>query len=83
MRPVGADGELHLEEELVRGDVLGIARAAVLPAKLAELARPERQEKRSAFVGERRIERALRIIEPGASEPAAGELVFPADVPSE
>ncbi len=41
---VGADGKQELEQQFVGDDALGIGRAAILSAYLAELARPVRQQ---------------------------------------
>src|SRR5205809_6725136 len=83
MGAVGADRELELEEELIGGDVLAVARVAVLAPDLAELARPVGEEQGSALVHERGIVRALRTVESDAREPALRELVLPGDVRAE
>src|SRR5689334_22506447 len=75
MRAVRTDGELELEEQLVRGLRLRIPGAAILPADLTELARPVRQQQRLAGVAPRRI-RAVRPVVAGAGKPAARELVL-------
>ena len=48
MRAVRADRELELEQELVRRRADRVVGAPVLPAHLAELARPVRQDRRPA-----------------------------------
>src|SRR5438093_8516704 len=80
---VGADGKLHLEEQLVGLDVFGVLRVAVLPADLAELAGPVREEGRDALVLERGVVGPVRAVQPHAREPALGELVLPRDVGAE
>ena len=50
MRSVGADGELELEQKLVRGPVVAITGAAELAADLAEFARPVGEDKRATGV---------------------------------
>src|SRR5689334_973420 len=76
MRPMGADCEVELEQELVRRDVFGVAGAAILSAHLTELTRPEREEDGAAVVGERSIEGASGMIEAGAGIPALRELIL-------
>ena len=46
MRAVRANRELELEQEFVGRRALGIIGAPILAADLAELARPERQQRR-------------------------------------
>src|ERR1051325_1541448 len=75
VRPMRTDRELQLEQQFVGDLIAGIGRAAVLPAHLAELARPERQRRRAALVAQRQIRRAVRSVVAPTDEPAARELV--------
>src|SRR5262245_53870142 len=76
MRPVGANREVELKEELVPRDAFEIVDEAVLAAYLAEFAGPERQEDRSARVDRAGVEGAPGPIDTAADVPAARELVF-------
>src|SRR6185295_16109267 len=75
MRPVRADRELELEQQLVGRLSERIVRAAILRADLAELARPVGHDERAAGIGERRVGRAIGPIVARAGEPAATDLV--------
>src|SRR5262245_25800614 len=75
VRAVRAYGEKELEQELVCRAAFCVAGAAVLPAYLAELARPERQQRGPALVAERWGKRTFRVVVPHAGEPPARELI--------
>src|SRR6266849_9096675 len=62
VRPVRPDRELELEQELVRRWPDRVLRPAVLPAHLAELARPVRQDERLAGIQQRRIVGVVRPV---------------------
>src|SRR5512132_833078 len=83
MGAVGADREEKLEEGLVGGDARGVRGAAELAARLAELARPVREDEGSALVDERGIGGALGAVDAHAPEPPARELVVERRVASE
>src|SRR5437879_8315006 len=55
--------------------VLGVVRETILAPKLAELARPVRQGRGGALVGQTVEAAAIGIIEPATSKPATPELV--------
>src|SRR5581483_9042920 len=76
MRPMCANRELELEQQLVGGRPVAVRRPPVLAAHLAELAGPVGQYQRSALVDDRRIDRARRAIVAAPHEPPAGELVI-------
>src|SRR2546427_608934 len=65
VRTVRTDGELELEQQLVGGHPLGVARPPVLPADLAELARPVGQDERAAAVAGVRVGGPLGLVEAG------------------
>ena len=62
MRAVRADGKLELEQELVGRRTVGVFGAPVLPAHLAEFARPVGQHGRSACIEQRRVVRVIRLV---------------------
>src|SRR5690606_26307191 len=70
----------ELEEQLAGGRAFREVDPPILPAHLAELARPERQGERRPLVFEAGIEGPLAPVVPRAREPAAGELVVARDV---
>src|SRR5690242_19550217 len=80
MRAVRTDRKLELKQELIRRRAVAVVRPAVLSTHLAELARPIRQDSRSACVDNRRILRAVRAVVPSAEEPPARKLVIPRHV---
>src|SRR5262245_39586200 len=80
VRPVRTDGKLELEQEFVGCRSERVVGAPVLPAHLAELARPERQEQRAAGVEQRRVVGVVGAIVAGAGQPPPGELVVAGDV---
>src|SRR5207302_1406457 len=55
MRAVRADGELELKQEFVRSGAERVVGAPVLPANLAELARPVREDQRPARIEQQSI----------------------------
>src|ERR1051326_7740758 len=80
VRAVRADGELKLEQELVGRLHVAVARAAELPADLAELRGPEGERGGNAAVAcarrdLREARRLVRGVEAQAGEPALRELV--------
>src|SRR5919204_4250902 len=75
MRAMRADGELELEQEFVRSRPQRVVGAPVLPADLAELARPVCEEQRAAPIEQRRVGRAVAAVVPRAHEPAPRELI--------
>src|SRR5437660_94681 len=80
MGAVRPDGKLELEQELVRVDALRVVGAPVLPANLAELARPVREDQRPARIEQRRVGGAVAAVVPGTHEPAPPELIIAGDV---
>src|SRR5438874_9488311 len=80
MRAVRADGELELKQEFVRSGAERVVGAPVLPANLAELARPVREDQRPARIEQRRVGRAVAAVVPRAHEPAPPELIIAGDV---
>ena len=80
MRPVRPNGKLKLEQQLVGRRGQRVVGPAVLRPHLTELARPVRQDDRTAGVGERRVGGAIGPVDPDAGEPAASELVVAGDV---
>src|SRR5437868_15193425 len=78
-----ADGKVELEQQLVGCGAFVVVRASVLPANLAELARPVGQEKRAAAIGLRRVERPARLIVSGTQIPPPRELVLAEPVVAE
>src|SRR5919201_2978751 len=75
MRAVRADGKLELEQEFVCRWRERVARAPVLAAHLAELARPVRENQRAAGIEQRCVGRSIATIVARADEPAPRELV--------
>src|SRR5262245_7859742 len=75
MRAVRADGKLELKQEFIRRRPERVIGPPVLPAHLAELARPVRHDERSARVFRVRLRRAAGAIEPRAREPSPRELI--------
>src|SRR5882672_9659163 len=83
MRPVRADTELKLKQQLVGVAQACITPVAVLRANLAELARPVRQDNGLLRVLSLRADQPVRFIDSHPSEPAPSELVFPGSVIAE
>src|SRR5205809_1444356 len=75
MRAVRPDGELELEQELVRRGPDRIFRPAVLPAYLAELARPVGQHERLPGIEQRCILGTIGAVVAGTRKPAPSELI--------
>src|SRR5713226_7582244 len=75
VRAVRPDGKLELEQQLVRRGPDRIFRPAVLPAYLAELARPVGQEQRLPGIEQRSIVGAIRAVVAGTRKPAPSELI--------
>src|SRR5438093_12397771 len=75
MRAVRPDGELELEQELVRRGPDRIFRPAVLPAYLAELARPVGHEQRLPGIEQRCVVGTIGAVVAGTRKPAPSELI--------
>src|SRR5467141_2101085 len=76
MRPVRPDGKQELEQELVRRGPYRIFRPAVLPAYLAELARPVGQKQRLPGIEQRCIVGTIGAVVAGTCKPAPSELII-------
>src|SRR5712692_4364007 len=75
VRAVRPDGKLELEQELVRRGPDRIFRPAVLPAYLAELARPVGQKQRLPGIEQRCIVGTIGAVVAGTRKPAPPELI--------
>src|SRR5438132_11589580 len=80
MRPMRADRKLELEQELVGYFADCVLRPAVLPAYLAELPRPVRENHRLTRVEERCVVGPIGPVVPRAGEPPARELVIAREI---
>src|SRR5262245_16192923 len=83
MRPVRADTELKLEQQLVRITKALIAAMAILRPNLAELARPVGDENRLLCVRVLRADQPVCPVDSYSAEPAPRELVFGRSVKTE
>src|SRR5712692_8642071 len=75
VRAVRPDGKLELEQELVRRGPDRIFRPAVLPAYLAELARPVGQKQRLPGIEQRCIVGTIGAVVASSRKPAPSELI--------
>src|SRR5437764_179547 len=75
MRAMRADGELHLQPQLVGIYILSIAGVAKLTTKLGKFTGPVGQHQRPALVGEIGLTGAVAPIETSAKKPTARKLI--------
>src|SRR5262245_46806718 len=76
MRAVRTNRKLDLEQELICRRADRPVGESILPAHLAELARPVREDARPPAVVELCVGRTVRSIETHASEPASCKLIL-------
>src|SRR5260370_22303580 len=82
MRAMRPHGKLELEQQLVRGQTLGVTGTPELAANLAELARPVGHNKRSSGIDQVRVVETAGTIETSAHKPAPRDLVIRGNVES-
>src|SRR5580765_329805 len=76
MRSVRTDGKLNLEQKFIGRWSDGPVGEPILPAHLAVLTRPVRQDGRPPAVAQLRVGGAVRAVESDAGEPAPSELIL-------
>src|SRR5712692_4660329 len=76
MGAVRPEYKQELEAQFAAVGPFGVARKAVLPADLAEFARPVSEQRREARVGQIGLLRAAGAVKPPAHGPAAREAVL-------